>query len=231
MELTFKQWIDFQFPINEVIIGGSDCVKLKKYTGSDSPQDHLIGLEPTIDKTVFLKFIHAPASNSNLAYCNINCEGLRVKRKKNCKKIHSYKFLTFEGFSCGGPIPHGNYFKSLLSHKFCICPEGNGEDTHRHYESLLFKCIPIIEYPDNNYCLHRWNKKSTIEKKYKNLPVLYTHKYENLTEQYLYNTYKSFMNKKFNFSSLFKSYWLKKSNSLEVNSSFWLRHLSNKTWS
>lgn len=230
MELTFKEWIDFKFPINDVIIGGSDYIQCKGYKGSDSPQDHPIGLEPRILKSDFTNLIHNQASNFYLAYCNINCKGLRAKRQKICDKIHSYDFFTFEGLSTGSPVSHEKYFQSLLKHKFCISPEGNGEDTHRHYESLLFKCIPIIQLPDDDYCLNRWNKKSTIWKKYSDLPVLYTKNYENLTESYLLNQYELMLDKKYNFSKLLKSYWLKTSKYLEPNSVFWLKNFKNEEW-
>jgi hypothetical protein len=32
----------------------------------------------------------------------------------------------------------------LSTYKFCICPEGNGVDTHRLWEALYLKTIPIV---------------------------------------------------------------------------------------
>jgi hypothetical protein len=32
----------------------------------------------------------------------------------------------------------------LSQYKFCICPEGNGVDTHRLWEALYLKTVPII---------------------------------------------------------------------------------------
>jgi hypothetical protein len=29
-------------------------------------------------------------------------------------------------------------------YKFCICPEGNGNDTHRLWECLYLHCVPIV---------------------------------------------------------------------------------------
>jgi hypothetical protein len=37
-----------------------------------------------------------------------------------------------------------NYFKELKSHKYAICPRGNGLDTHRIWECLYLDVIPII---------------------------------------------------------------------------------------
>ena len=39
--------------------------------------------------------------------------------------------------------PYEN-FKRLSEYEFCICPEGNGLDTHRFWEALYLKCVPIV---------------------------------------------------------------------------------------
>ena len=37
------------------------------------------------------------------------------------------------------------YFKELKQYKFILCPPGNGPDTHRIWESLMYKTFPIFE--------------------------------------------------------------------------------------
>jgi hypothetical protein len=37
-----------------------------------------------------------------------------------------------------------DYYKKLGKYKFCVCPEGNGSDTHRVWESLYLRCVPIV---------------------------------------------------------------------------------------
>lgn len=34
--------------------------------------------------------------------------------------------------------------KRLSTYRWCACPEGNGVDTHRIWEALYTKCIPIV---------------------------------------------------------------------------------------
>jgi hypothetical protein len=34
--------------------------------------------------------------------------------------------------------------KLLQRYKFCVCPEGNGLDTHRLWEALFVKTVPIL---------------------------------------------------------------------------------------
>jgi hypothetical protein len=41
-------------------------------------------------------------------------------------------------------IPPVQNTERLAEYKFCICPEGNGVDTHRLWEALYLKCIPIV---------------------------------------------------------------------------------------
>lgn len=41
------------------------------------------------------------------------------------------------------------YFMELASHKYAICPRGNGLDTHRIWECLYLNVIPIIIEPDD----------------------------------------------------------------------------------
>jgi hypothetical protein len=41
-------------------------------------------------------------------------------------------------------VTFNQYAKQLASHKFCICPRGNGIDTHRFWEAQYLDCIPII---------------------------------------------------------------------------------------
>lgn len=37
-----------------------------------------------------------------------------------------------------------SYHEILSKYEFCICPEGNGADTHRFWEALYLKSIPIV---------------------------------------------------------------------------------------
>ena len=36
------------------------------------------------------------------------------------------------------------YYRTLGKYKFCICPDGNGFDTHRLWECLYLRCVPIV---------------------------------------------------------------------------------------
>ncbi len=93
------------------------------------------------------------------------------------------------------------YRRILLNYMFVICPEGNGIDTHRFWEALYLKTIPIMEK----------NKISNFIKK-ANLPVLIINKWSDLSkydEKKLRNFYIS-NRKLFNSKYLSQNYWKKK---------------------
>ena len=41
-------------------------------------------------------------------------------------------------------VKHKDYMKTLSEYKLSICPEGNGVDTHRIWESLLVETLPVV---------------------------------------------------------------------------------------
>jgi len=46
------------------------------------------------------------------------------------------------------PMDPHDYKRHLADYQFCICPEGNGYDTHRFWEALYLKVIPIVVQSD-----------------------------------------------------------------------------------
>ena len=84
-------------------------------------------------------------------------------------------------------VDHENNLKRLRDYKFCICPEGNGVDTHRLWESLYLKVVPIVI--ENEFI--KLLKKN-------NIPLVILNNWDELNEDKLnYNNY-DFYNEKFN---------------------------------
>jgi hypothetical protein len=75
----------------------------------------------------------------NLVYFNFSIKNNKEKRQECYRKI-SNKGLEFQSH-----IPLENYFKSLSTYKFAICPEGNGIDTYRFWECLYLQVVPICK--------------------------------------------------------------------------------------
>jgi len=60
-------------------------------------------------------------------------------KREPCKTTLEAKGLQF-----GSPTDYSTYLLNLASHKFAICPEGNGVDCHRTWECLYLGVIPIM---------------------------------------------------------------------------------------
>jgi len=62
-------------------------------------------------------------------------------KRQECKNSLESKGLVF-----GTHKPHYSYLIELASHRFAICPEGNGIDSHRIWECYYLGVIPILKY-------------------------------------------------------------------------------------
>ena len=84
---------------------------------------------------------------------------------------------------------------------FVICPEGNGIDTHRMWEALYLRTIPIIK----KNMISNFIKKAQI-------PVLIINKWSDLSKFDEKKLQKFYFSKKklFNNRYLFQDYWKKR---------------------
>jgi hypothetical protein len=56
-----------------------------------------------------------------------------------------YITLIRKGLPFGSAAPNfGAYLQNLSTHKYAICPPGNGIDSHRIWEALYLGVIPIM---------------------------------------------------------------------------------------
>jgi hypothetical protein len=65
-----------------------------------------------------------------------------ISTNKN-KRIECFDKLKDKLYWLNTISPKENIIR-LSKYKFCICPEGNGYDTHRLWESLYLQTIPIV---------------------------------------------------------------------------------------
>lgn len=79
-------------------------------------------------------------------------------------------------------IPYDTYIKNLSQHRFCLCPRGNGLDTHRFWEAQYLDVIPIILKAD-------WTQA------YSGFPLLMIEAWENLYDLDLDKIYLRIMNR------------------------------------
>lgn len=107
----------------------------------------------------FKDILATPINKEFTVYFNFRVETNKEKRQP-CKDI-----LVNAGLQFIPDLPPDTYLDVLSRHYYSICPEGNGIDSHRIWESLLLNTIPIMlrnpftemilkEYPC--ILLHRW---------------------------------------------------------------------------
>jgi hypothetical protein len=87
-----------------------------------------------------------------------------------------------------------DYIKMLKESVFCICPEGNGIDTHRVWECLYSGCIPIV-------------KQGTTPDLLEELPVLFVKEWTDINIDFLVEEYNKIKKGVYNFDKLFINYW------------------------
>jgi hypothetical protein len=95
-------------------------------------------------------------------------------------------------------IDRKQYLQDLYDSKFVLCPQGNGIDTVRLWESLYCKAIPIVQR-------HR------ALRAFEDLPILWIDSWDSVTnEEWLEAEYKRIMETEWNLDKLKISYWLEK---------------------
>jgi hypothetical protein len=83
------------------------------------------------------KLTIGPIKKSGDVYFNFNIYTNREKREP-CYNVFKdqYKFLPM--------VPVQDNMRRLAQYKWCICPEGNGVDTHRLWEAMYLGSTPIV---------------------------------------------------------------------------------------
>jgi len=117
-------------------------------------------------------------SKSSLLYVNFSVQ-THPSRNQALSILSELKQATIES-----DVSYTQYLKGLAMHKFCICPRGNGIDTHRFWEAQYLDCIPIILLKD-------WTPS------YSGMPILIVHSWADLKELDLEGAYIKITNKKY----------------------------------
>lgn len=60
------------------------------------------------------------------------------------KRIVCYNIMISKGVTFLPQVEPKQNIERMKSYKFCICPDGNGYDTHQLWEALYFQCVPIL---------------------------------------------------------------------------------------
>ena len=93
-------------------------------------------------------------------------------------------------------VGYDEFLDRIRSHKFMVCPIGNALDCHRNWEVLFLRRVPVMK------------RHPYLEELYKNYPVLFVDKYEDVTEQLLVENEHLFQKAKtFDFTELSLPYF------------------------
>lgn len=118
-----------------------------------------------------------PRKFKNLVYMNFNIGTNPAKRTKPYQVLKDKSWVTCQMRSNGDKFDE--YIDNIYNHKFIVCPEGNGIDTHRIWEALYMGSIPIVVNNINNSFY------------YEKLPMLPVDDWEELSENKLNSLWES----------------------------------------
>ena len=94
-----------------------------------------------------------------------------TNEKKREKLLDFFKDKSWAIFN-NPNLDLNTYKQKLESHKFVLCPPGNGIDTHRMWETLYLDSIPVVE-------------KNISSREYSKLPIIYYENIEDVNIEYL----------------------------------------------
>jgi hypothetical protein len=158
-------------------------------------------------------------SHEKLVFCGVTLT--TDQRRRGTTSCCRSKFIeTLKKNGIENTLLNANsYFTALPSYKFVISPEGNGVDCHRHYESLMAGCIPIVE------------DHKGIREKYKGCPILFTTDYSEITPEYLETKYLEMIDTLYDFSKmLLSSYSIEEQCHIRENGNAHAMRLYGQTW-
>ena len=96
-----------------------------------------------------------------------------------------------------GNVSREEYVSALASHRFVLCPRGNGIDTHRIWEALYVGTIPIVE-------------RHSALAQFSDLPILFVDRLEGLEPCFLESKHQEMLSERWNWEKLFLPWWRKR---------------------
>lgn len=84
--------------------------------------------------------------------------------------------------------------KEMVEHKFVLCPRGNGVDTHRLWEALYSRTVPVVRY-------------ETAHRNFRDLPILFIDNWNEVTEEFLTRKYEEMAAQKWDYSKMSAFWW------------------------
>ena len=95
-------------------------------------------------KRVKKEFDQKPAKRSLTPFACFNPKTYPQERE-NLQHLINNGYIDAHSADCVNGVRYEEYIRNLFTHRFCLCPRGNGIDTHRMWEALYCGCIPIVK--------------------------------------------------------------------------------------
>lgn len=133
-----------------------------------------------------------PKQDKNLVYMNFNINTNPSKRLPPYYTLDNKSWVTTKMGANGEGFEE--YLENVYNHRFVICPEGNGMDTHRTWETLYMNSIPI-------------EKKNINNQFYTDLPICFVNDWNEITEDFLNKEYIRINTSEWNLEKLTFEYW------------------------
>ena len=131
-----------------------------------------------------------PVEKAVLCYANFNINNNKSERGYVFDLLRDQKWICWEN-NMGYPW----FLKRFAESKFVLSPHGGGLDCYRTWEALLMGSYPIV-------------KTSTLDQLYDGLPVLIVNKWEDVTPEFLEQSYLEMRKKSYKWDRLYFQYWL-----------------------
>lgn len=145
-------------------------------------------------KNKMLRKLNQKRKFKRMLYMNHNISTNPAKREEPYKVLGGKPWVTTGNGANGAGFDV--YLDNIYNHPFVVCPEGNGIDTHRVWECLYMKTIPIQVRNINNSF-------------YTDLPILFIDDWGEVNEKFLCDEYLRIMDAKWNMDKLDFDYWKK----------------------
>uniref|UniRef100_A0A6C0I5J9 RXYLT1 C-terminal domain-containing protein n=1 Tax=viral metagenome TaxID=1070528 RepID=A0A6C0I5J9_9ZZZZ len=154
----------------------------------DSPIHKIYG-----NTLIMWEAVQEPRVIKNTVYMNFSIHTYPVLRKHVYTLFHKQPWVTVER-SENTVEARKNFLQEIRSHKFVLCPRGNGVDTHRLWETLYMGSIPIVE-------------RHIALEEFQDLPICWISKWEEVTPSFLEAEYERITAKNWNLEKLKIGYW------------------------
>jgi hypothetical protein len=146
-------------------------------------------------KGKMIKMLHTDRKFYNWVYMNHNINTNPEKRLAPYWYLEGKDYVTTDKGQNGQNFDH--YLENLYNHKFMVCPEGNGIDTHRTWEALYMGVIPI-------------EKRNLNNRFYKELPICFVNEWSDINEEFLEKEYVRIKTRDWKMEMLTFEFWKNK---------------------